>query len=197
MVLGKRLFDVLCSGFGLLILSPIFVLVAIYIKLDSKGPIFFKQIRVTQNGKKFKILKFRTMRINSEEKGQLTVGKDHRITKSGEFLRKTKLDELAQLINVFMGDMSLVGPRPEVPKYVELYTEKQREILKMKAGITDYASIYFANENELLEEKENPEQYYIDEIMPKKIELNKKYIREASVMTDIKIIILTILKILK
>ncbi|KDE63998.1 glycosyl transferase [Fusobacterium necrophorum BFTR-1] len=193
----KRTFDVICSGIGILFLLPFFLLISICIKLDSKGPVIFKQIRITKNGKKFYIYKFRTMKMNTESQGQLTIGKDNRITRVGAFLRKTKLDELAQLFNVFLGDMSIVGPRPEVPKYVALYTEKQKEILKVKAGITDYASIYFSKENELLEGKENPEQYYIHEIMPKKIKLNKKYIQEISLMTDIKIIILTIFKILK
>lgn len=196
-MLIKRIFDLVSSGIGIILLSPLLLVIALCIKLDSKGPIIFKQVRVTQFGREFKIFKFRTMKVNSESQGQLTVGKDSRITKVGNILRKTKLDELTQLFNVFWGDMSLVGPRPEVPKYVALYTEEQREILKVKAGITDYASIYFSDENELLEGKKNPEQYYIDEIMPKKIEMNKKYIQEISVITDIKIIFLTILKILK
>lgn len=196
-MLIKRIFDLVSSGIGIILLSPLLLVIALCIKLDSKGPIIFKQVRVTQFGREFKIFKFRTMKVNSESQGQLTVGKDSRITKVGNILRKTKLDELTQLFNIFWGDMSLVGPRPEVPKYVALYTEEQREILKVKAGITDYASIYFSDENELLEGKKNPEQYYIDEIMPKKIEMNKKYIQEISVITDIKIIFLTILKILK
>lgn len=196
-MLIKRIFDLVSSGIGIILLSPLLLVIALCIKLDSKGPIIFKQVRVTQFGREFKIFKFRTMKVNSESQGQLTVGKDSRITKVGNILRKTKLDELTQLFNVFWGDMSLVGPRPEVPKYVALYTEEQREILKVKAGITDYASIYFSDENELLEGKKNPEQYYIDEIMPKKIEMNKKYIQEISMITDIKIIFLTIFEILK
>lgn len=196
-MLIKRIFDLVSSGIGIILLSPLLLVIALCIKLDSKGPIIFKQVRVTQFGREFKIFKFRTMKVNSESQGQLTVGKDSRITKVGNILRKTKLDELAQLFNVFLGDMSLVGPRPEVPKYVALYTEEQREILKVKAGITDYASIYFSDENELLEGKKNSEQYYIDEIMPKKIEMNKKYIQEISMITDIKIIFLTIFEILK
>lgn len=152
-MLIKRIFDLVSSGIGIILLSPLLLVIALCIKLDSKGPIIFKQVRVTQFGREFKIFKFRTMKVNSESQGQLTVGKDSRITKVGNILRKTKLDELAQLFNVFLGDMSLVGPRPEVPKYVALYTEEQREILKVKAGITDYASIYFSDENELLEGK--------------------------------------------
>ncbi len=173
------------------------IIIAILIKLDSKGPIFFKQVRVTKNGREFKIFKYRTMRVGSDKYSQITVGKDSRITKVGDFLRKYKLDEIPQLINVLLGDMSLVGPRPEVPKYVALYTEEQREILKVRAGITDYASIEFSNENDILANETDPEKAYIEKIMPRKIELNKKYLSEISVMTDIKIILLTIKKILK
>jgi glycosyltransferase len=173
------------------------IIIAILIKLDSKGPIFFKQVRVTKNGREFKIFKYRTMRVGSDKYSQITVGKDSRITKVGDFLRKYKLDEIPQLINVLIGDMSLVGPRPEVPKYVALYTEEQREILKVRAGITDYASIEFSNENDILANETDPEKAYIEKIMPRKIELNKKYLSEISVMTDIKIILLTIKKILK
>ena len=192
----KRLFDIVASFCGIVILFPLIVIVSILIKLTSKGPVLFKQVRVTKNGRLFKIYKFRTMRENSEGNKQITVGNDSRITGVGHILRKTKLDELPQLFNVLKGEMSLVGPRPEVPKYVELYTEEQREILKVSAGITDYASIYFSNESELLGEAENPEEFYIKKIMPYKIELNKKYIKEIGIVTDIKLIILTILKIL-
>ena len=173
------------------------IIIAILIKLDSKGPVFFKQVRVTKNEREFKIFKYRTMRVGSDKYSQITVGKDSRITKVGDFLRKYKLDEIPQLINVLIGDMSLVGPRPEVPKYVALYTEEQREILKVRAGITDYASIEFSNENDILANETDPEKAYIEKIMPRKIELNKKYLSEISVMTDIKIILLTIKKILK
>lgn len=192
----KRVFDIIASFCGIIILFPLIIIVSILIKITSKGPVLFKQIRVTKNGKLFKIYKFRTMKENSEGNKQITVGKDNRITGIGHILRKTKLDELPQLFNILKGEMSLVGPRPEVPKYVELYTDEQREILKVPAGITDYASIYFSNESELLGEVENPEEFYIKKIMPYKIELNKKYINEIGIMTDIKIIILTILKIL-
>ena len=193
----KRIFDITSSLFGLILLSPFMIIIAILIKLDSKGPIFFKQVRVTKNGREFKIFKYRTMRVGSDKFSQITVGKDSRITKVGDFLRKYKLDEIPQLINVLIGDMSLVGPRPEVPKYVALYTEEQREILKVRAGITDYASIEFSNENDILANEADPEKAYIEKIMPRKIELNKKYLSEISVMTDIKIILLTIKKILK
>lgn len=193
----KRIFDIISSLFGLILLSPFIIIIAILIKLDSKGPIFFKQVRVTKNGREFKIFKYRTMKIGSDKYSQITVGKDSRITKIGDFLRKYKLDEIPQLINVLIGDMSLVGPRPEVPKYIALYTEEQREILKVRAGITDYASIEFSNENDILANEVDPEKAYIEKIMPRKIELNKKYLSEISVMTDIKIILLTIKRILK
>ena len=193
----KRIFDIISSLFGLILLSPFMLIIAILIKLDSKGSVFFKQVRVTKNGREFKIFKYRTMRVGSDKFSQITVGKDSRITKVGDFLRKYKLDEIPQLINVLIGDMSLVGPRPEVPKYVALYTEEQREILKVRAGITDYASIEFSNENDILANEADPEKAYIEKIMPRKIELNKKYLSEISVMTDIKIILLTIKKILK
>ena len=193
----KRIFDTTLSLLGLIILLPFMLIIAILIKLDSKGPVFFKQIRVTKNGREFKIFKYRTMRVGSDKYSQITVGKDNRITKIGTFLRKYKLDEIPQLINVLIGDMSLVGPRPEVPKYVALYTDKQREILKVRAGITDYASIEFSDENDLLASEEDPEKAYIEKVMPKKIDLNKKYISEISILTDIKIILLTIKKILK
>ena len=193
----KRIFDITLSLFGLIILLPFMLIIAIFIKFDSKGSIFFKQIRITKGGREFKILKYRTMRAGSDKYSQITVGKDERITKIGSFLRKYKLDEIPQLINVLIGDMSLVGPRPEVPKYVALYTDEQKEILKVRAGITDYASIEFSNENDLLALEKDSEKAYIEKIMPKKIELNKKYLSEISMLTDIRIILLTIKKILK
>ena len=193
----KRIFDIILSLFGLIILLPFMLIIATLIKLDSKGSVFFKQIRVTKNEREFKIFKYRTMKVGSDKYSQITVGKDNRITKIGSFLRKYKLDEIPQLINILIGDMSLVGPRPEVPKYVALYTDEQKEILKVRAGITDYASIEFSDENNLLALEEDSEKAYIEKIMPKKIELNKKYLSEISILTDIKIILLTIKKILK
>ena len=193
----KRIFDTILSLVGLILLSPFMIIIAILIKIDSKGPVFFKQVRVTKNGREFKIFKYRTMRVGSDKYSQITVGKDNRITKIGAFLRKYKLDEIPQLINVLIGDMSLVGPRPEVPKYVVLYTDEQKEILKVRAGITDYASIEFSDENDLLANEIDPEKAYIEKIMPRKIELNKRYLLEISILTDIKIILLTIKKILK
>ena len=193
----KRIFDITLSLFGLIILLPFMLIIAILIKFDSKGTVFFKQIRITKGGKEFKIFKYRTMRVGSDKYSQITVGKDERITKIGSFLRKYKLDEIPQLINVLIGDMSLVGPRPEVPKYVALYTDEQKEILKVRAGITDYASIEFSNENDLLALEKDSEKAYIEKVMPRKIELNKKYLSEISILTDVKIILLTIKKILK
>lgn len=190
----KRLFDIIFSLFGLIILLPIFLIIAIAIKIDSNGPVFFKQTRVGKNGKEFKILKFRTMIADAEKKGmQITVSGDNRITRVGRFLRKYKLDELPQLVNVLLGDMSFVGPRPEVPKYVALYNEYQKNVLKVKPGITDLASIEYRNENDLLAQSNDPEKVYIEEIMPKKLELNLEYIRNFSVINDIKLILKTIL----
>lgn len=191
----KRLFDISVSFIGIILFFPLMIAVGIIIKLTSKGPIIFKQIRVTKNGKHFEIYKFRTMKENSEGNKQITVGNDMRITGIGKILRKTKLDELPQLFNVIKGEMSLVGPRPEVPKYIDLYSDEQKKILNVPAGMTDYASIYFSNESELLGKAEDPEKFYIEKIMPYKIELNQKYIENISIFTDIKIIILTILKI--
>ncbi|WP_064530710.1 sugar transferase, partial [Clostridium saccharobutylicum] len=169
----KRIFDIICSGLGLIVLSLVFLVIALRIKTGSDGPIFFKQIRVGEKGKEFEILKFRTMVVDAEKLGrQITVGNDSRITKIGAFLRKYKLDELPQLINVFKGDMSLVGPRPEVPRYVKMYNEEQRKVLEVKPGITDLASIRYRDENELLGKAENPDEFYINTIMPDKLALN-------------------------
>lgn len=194
----KRIFDIVASLCGLIILSPMLIIVAMCIKLDSKGPVFFKQKRVGKNKKIFEIYKFRTMVTDAEKLGkQITVGNDSRITRVGKFIRKCKLDEFPQLINVLKGEMSLVGPRPEVPRYVELYDEYEEQILLVQPGITDYASIEYRNENEILGNSSNPEETYIEEIMPTKIELNMKYIRNISIVEDIKLIVNTILAILK
>lgn len=193
----KRLFDIVVSFIGLLILSPIFLIIAIVIKLNSKGPVFFRQVRVGKDGKEFRIFKFRTMVVDAEKKGmQITVDGDSRITKPGHFLRKSKMDELPQLINVLIGDMSFVGPRPEVPKYVAMYDENQISILKIRPGITDIASIEYRDENSLLGKSEDPEETYINEIMPRKIELNVKYIKKMSVIYDIGLIFKTIYKVI-
>ena len=197
-LLVKRIFDFTVSLIGIVIISPILLVISILIKLDSKGPILFKQIRVGKNGKPFKIFKFRTMVVDAEKKGmQITVGRDSRITKSGHVLRKTKLDELPQLFNVLTGEMSFVGPRPEVPRYVEMYDENQKSILKVRPGITDLASIEYRNENDLLAKSLDPEATYINEIMPKKIELNIEYLKNMSVLYDIKLIIRTVLVVIK
>lgn len=192
----KRIFDLVLSAIFLILLAPLFIFIAIRIKLDSKGPVFYKQVRVGFNGKDFGIYKFRTMFVGSDKKGLLTVGgNDARITTPGLFLRKYKLDELPQLINVFFGDMSIVGPRPEVRKYVDLYSKEQLQVLSVKPGITDYASIEYSKENEILAKATDPEATYINEIMPAKLALNQKYIREQSFVTDLKIILQTLVKI--
>ena len=193
-----RFFDFILSLVGLVVLAPIFIVLAIWIKIDSKGPVFYKQVRVGQNGIDFGLFKFRSMVVDADKKGLITVGgRDPRITRSGYFIRKYKLDELPQLINVLLGDMSLVGPRPEVRKYVELYTDEQQKVLSVKPGITDYASIEYMDENEVLGESNDPEKTYIEEIMPEKIKYNMKYIQNKNVSEYFKIIFLTLLKIVR
>jgi lipopolysaccharide/colanic/teichoic acid biosynthesis glycosyltransferase len=193
----KRLFDILFSAVLIFVLLPFGIVVSIWIILDDFGSPFFMQQRVGLNGKNFGLLKFRSMRKNAESKGQLTVGmKDNRITRSGYFIRKYKIDELPQLVNVFLGEMSVVGPRPEVPKYVLLYNEEQQNVLSIKPGITDFASIEYVRENELLSQSPHPEKTYIEEIMPAKLALNLKYVREQSFLTDMKIILQTVKAIL-
>jgi len=194
----KRGFDILASLIGLIVLSPVLLLISLLIKIESNGPIFYKQKRVGLKGIEFEIFKFRTMFLGSDKKGLLTVGdRDPRVTRVGYFLRKYKLDEFPQLFNVFLGSMSLVGPRPEVSKYVSLYDDDDKTVLSVKPGITDYASIYFRNETELLKNAENPEKLYIEDIMPKKLALNKKYILEQSFILDLKIIFKTLIEIVK
>ncbi len=191
-----RFFDVIFSFIGIIILFPVFLLLGLWIMLDSKGPIFYRQKRVGRYGVEFFLLKFRTMHVNADKMGLLTVGgRDPRITKAGYILRKFKLDELPQLFNVLGGDMSIVGPRPEVKKYVDLYTEEQKKVLNVRPGITDIASIEFSNENEILEQQENPEQYYIDQIMPEKLKLNQRYIVSPTIGKYFQIIFLTVKKI--
>ena len=192
----KRLLDIIAALSGLIILSPFFILLALAIVIDSRGGVFYRQIRVGQNNKDFGLFKFRSMQSGADKKGLLTVGgRDSRITRVGYFIRKYKLDELPQLLNVVLGDMSLVGPRPEVRKYVELYNAEQKRVLDAKPGITDYASIEYFNENELLARSSKPEETYINEVMPAKLKLNLKYIGEQSLLTDVKIIYRTIRKI--
>ena len=192
----KRIFDIVAAFLGLMVLLPVFVFVAIWIKSDSKGPVFFRQVRVGRFGTPFRIYKFRTMTVNTETAGRLTVGADSRITRSGSFLRKTKIDELPQLIDVFLGHMSLVGPRPEVPEFMNLYPESQREkILSVRPGITDKASIEMVDENEILSRYEDPRQVYIDVIMPIKAKFYCDYVDNRNFIEDIKIIFLTFWRI--
>jgi lipopolysaccharide/colanic/teichoic acid biosynthesis glycosyltransferase len=192
----KRLFDIFFSFFAIIILLPVFLILALAIVLDSKGGVFYKQMRVGKGNTDFGLLKFRTMRKDAHKSGLLTVGgRDPRITKVGFFLRKYKLDELPQFINILLGDMSFVGPRPEVRKYVEMYNQEQLHVLDVKPGLTDYASIDYMDENDLLAKSEAPEQTYIDEIMPAKLKLNLQYITDKSFVTDLRIIFRTLFKI--
>ena len=188
----KRLFDVVAGGVGLLLLSPLFLLVAIWIKLDSPGPVFYHQVRVGRYNRDFRIFKFRSMRVGADKGSLVTIGgRDPRVTRSGYFIRKFKIDELPQLINVFIGDMSLVGPRPEVRHYVDYWTQEQLHVLDVRPGITDPASIKFRNENELLEKAEDPEKYYIEVIMQEKLRLYLEYVENHSFWYDIKLIFQT------
>lgn len=188
-----RLCDIIFSFLGLILLSPFLIIVAIWIKIDSRGPVLYRQFRVGLNGTDFKLLKFRSMRIHSDKAGLLTVGgRDSRITNAGYYLRKYKIDELPQLLNVFLGNMSLVGPRPEVRKYVDLYTELQKKVLQVKPGITDIASIAYKKENELLARSPDPEKTYIEEIMPEKLRLNMIFIENPGLVSYFKIIFKTI-----
>ena len=192
----KRIFDILASGCGLLILSPLFLVLAIWIKLDSKGPVFYRQVRVGKDSKDFRIYKFRSMR--TDKSSLITIGgRDPRVTYSGYYIRKYKLDELAQLINVFIGDMSLVGPRPEVRRYVDMYTPEQMKVLEVKPGITDYASIEYIDENMRLEKSSDPHKTYIEEVMPAKLALNMKYIKNPTLFEYFKLIFMTVFKIVR
>ena len=194
----KRLFDIVASGLGLIVLSPLFLILAIWIKLDSKGPVFYRQVRVGKDDKDFRIFKFRSMRVGSDKGSLVTIGgRDPRVTRSGYWIRKFKLDELPQLINVFIGDMSLVGPRPEVRHYVDYWTPEQMHVLDVRPGITDPASIKFRNENELMEKAEDPEKYYIEVIMQEKIKLYLEYVENHSFWGDIGLIFKTFWTIVK
>ena len=194
----KRTFDLFLTAVALSVLSPFLLLTALVIVCDSSGGVFYKQLRVGKNNTDFYLYKFRTMRTCSDLQGLLTVGdRDSRITKVGYFLRKTKWDEMPQLFNILKGDMSIVGPRPEVRKYVDLYTEEQMRVLDVLPGLTDYASIEYVNENSLLEQSDSPEQTYINKIMPAKLQLNFKYIAHQSLLVDLKIIAKTAQQILK
>jgi len=192
----KRCFDIIFSLLGLIVLSPILLIIALVVGISSPGGVFYVQSRVGRNNRDFRLFKFRTMYTGADKKGLLTVGgKDNRVTGIGYILRKYKLDELPQLLNVFSGSMSFVGPRPEVRRYVDLYDAEQKKVLLVKPGITDYASLEYFSENELLAQSANPEQTYIHEVMPAKLALNKKYITEAGLLTDLRIIFMTLKRI--
>lgn len=188
----KRLFDIVASGLGMILLSPLFLILAIWIKVDSIGPVFYRQVRVGRYNKDFRIFKFRSMRVGADKGSLVTIGgRDPRVTKSGYWIRKFKLDELPQLINVFIGDMSLVGPRPEVRHYVDYWTPEQMHVLDVRPGITDPASIKFRNENELMEKAEAPEKYYIEVIMQEKIKLYLEYVEKHNFFYDLGLIFKT------
>ena len=194
----KRIFDIVASGFGLLVMSPVFLILAIWIKLDSKGPVFYRQVRVGRKNRDFRIFKFRSMRVGADKMGLITVGgHDPRVTRSGYFIRKYKLDEFPQLINVFIGDMSLGGPRPEVRKYVDLYTSEQMQVLDVRPGVTSLASIRYRNENELLEKVEDSDQYYINVVMQDKLAIDLEYIRNVSFGYDIRLVFQTFWEIIR
>lgn len=193
-----RFCDIVLSCLGLLLLSPLFVVVAVWIVIDNPGPVFYRQMRVGKDGKDFGLLKFRSMRIGADKESLITIGEhDSRITRAGYYIRKYKLDELPQLWNVLVGDMSLVGPRPEVRKYVDMYTDEQRQVLTVRPGITDYASIEYIDENRILAQAEDPDWTYIEEILPAKIALNMRYIKHQTLGEYMKIIFLTFAKIIR
>lgn len=195
---AKRAMDIVISAGALCVLWPLFLLIALAIVADDPGPVFYRQVRIGRGGRPFRIFKFRTMVVDAEKKGlSITVGRDSRITRVGAFLRRTKLDELAQLLNVLAGQMSFVGPRPEVPRYVEMYTPYQRQVLLVRPGITDYASIAYRNENELLAGADDPERLYVETVMPDKIELNMKYLHEISPLADLRLIMETIVAVVR
>jgi lipopolysaccharide/colanic/teichoic acid biosynthesis glycosyltransferase len=195
---GKRQFDFICSLLGLVVLSPVFLAIALAVKLDSRGPVFFRQERVGKNGKNFRIYKFRTMVKDAPRLGQhfTTKTTDARITKNGAFLRSHNIDELPQLVNVVLGEMSLVGPRPEVPEIVKLYTDGQKKVLSVRPGLTDYASLEFRREGEIMAESGNLYEDYVNKVLPRKVEMQLKYVKEQSLVTDLKLIFSTIGKVL-
>lgn len=193
----KRLFDILASGLGLVVLSPLFAVLAVWIKADSRGPVFYRQTRVGRDNKDFRLFKFRSMRPDSDRLGLITVGgHDPRVTRSGYYIRKYKLDELPQLINVFKGDMSLVGPRPEVRKYVDMYTPGQMRVLSVRPGITSLASIRYRNENDILAAADDPDRCYVEKVMPDKLAIDLEYVGRATLWNDIKLIFSTFKEII-
>jgi lipopolysaccharide/colanic/teichoic acid biosynthesis glycosyltransferase len=193
----KRIFDITSSLLVLAILSPFFLVIMLWIVIDSNGGPFYKHIRIGKNRIEFGLLKFRSMAIGSDKGSQITVGNDSRVTRIGHFIRKYKIDEVPQLINILKGDMSVIGPRPEVKKYVDLYNKEQLKVLNVLPGLSDYASIQYFDEQRILGEAMDPEKTYIDVIMPEKLKLNLKYIKDRGFLTDFKIILITIKKILK
>lgn len=194
--MGKRGFDLIASACALLLLAPLLLIIAAAVAIGSPGGAFFRQVRVGKGGREFRLLKFRTMRLGSEAGGQITVGgRDPRITRIGYVLRKTKLDELPQLLNIVVGEMSVVGPRPEVPRYVALYSEEQRQVLSVRPGLTSLASIAYIDENEVLGRASDPERVYVDEVMPAKLALDLRYVRERSMRLDLRIIARTALRL--
>lgn len=193
----KRLFDIVASGLGLVVLSPVFAVLAVWIKADSKGPVFYRQTRVGRDNKDFRLFKFRSMRPDSDKLGLITVGgHDPRVTRSGYYIRKYKLDEFPQLINVFRGDMSLVGPRPEVRKYVDMYSPEQMRVLSVRPGITSLASIRYRNENDILAASDDPDRCYIEKVMPDKLAIDLEYVDRATLWNDIKLIFSTFKEII-
>lgn len=191
--LAKRLFDFFWATLGLLLLWPLFLLVALLSKLEDRGPVFFRQERIGWRGQPFYMWKFRTMVVDAERYGpSITVGRDPRITRIGHWLRRSKIDELPQLMNVWLGEMSLVGPRPEVPVYVGMYSEEQRRVLDLRPGITDLASVKFRWESELLAASDDPNRTYVDEIMPEKIRINLSYAAKANLLRDFQVILMTL-----
>mgnify|MGYP000666363737 FL=1 len=194
---SKRIFDIVSSLIALVIFSPLIIIISLWIALDSRGGVFYRQIRVGKNQKEFGLYKFRSMRPNSDKAGQITVGNDSRVTKVGKFIRKFKIDEVPQLINILKGDMSVVGPRPEVPKYVNMYSEEQLKVLSVLPGLTDYASIEYLDEQKILGASEDPDKAYIEEVMPAKLKLNLKYIADRGFWLDIKLVFRTVGKIIR
>ena len=193
----KRLFDILASGLGLVVLSPLFAVLAVWIKADSRGPVFYRQTRVGRDNKDLRLFKFRSMRPDSDKLGLITVGgHDPRVTRSGYYIRKYKLDELPQLINVFKGDMSLVGPRPEVRKYVDMYTPAQMRVLSVRPGITSLASIRYRNENDILAVADDPDRCYVEKVMPDKLAIDLEYVGRATLWNDIRLIFSTFKEII-
>ncbi|HHJ51448.1 MAG TPA: sugar transferase [Phaeodactylibacter sp.] len=195
--MAKRIFDVLAAGSALIVLSPLFLLLALSVGLSSRGGVFYRQTRIGRHGKPFQLLKFRSMYARSDQQGLLTVGADKRITPVGRFLRRYKLDELPQLWNILRGDMSIVGPRPEVPRYVQHYSPEQRKVLSVRPGLTDYASLHYIDEAAVLAQSDNPEKTYLEEILPHKLELGLQYVEKQSLPEDLKIIFQTLRKLVK